>query len=76
MLQHLAGWARFVATSSTILFPLATSSTETFAGQVTAVGNGEIPIPKDQQTPRARNAQEREEWQYAIELAPPQERLL
>ncbi|QIG47220.1 hypothetical protein G5V57_05440 [Nordella sp. HKS 07] len=70
MLQLLAGWARFIATLSTILFPLATSSTEAFAGQVTAVGSDEIPIAKDQQTPRARNAKEREEWQNAIELAP------
>lgn len=70
MLQSLAASAISIATPSTILFLLATSSTEAFAGQVTAVGNGEPPNIQDQQTPRARSAKELEDWQNAIERAP------
>ena len=71
MLQPLAGRLRDLAALASLLSLLATTSPDAFAGQVTAVGsNGETSNVEEQQVPQARNAQEREEWQNAIELAP------
>jgi hypothetical protein len=71
ILQLLASWPRHIAALAMTLSLLAAASPEALAGQVTAVGsNGETPNLENQQVPQARNAQEREQWQNAIKLAP------